>query len=487
MIESLRAFGYNLRTAVADLVDNSIAAGAKNICLRTVWSGADSYLTLVDDGRGMSAAELTNAMRPGSKSPTEEREAGDLGRFGLGLKTASFSQCRRLTVWSKREGGRPAVRCWDLDYVCESSEWRLLRTVRGSTREILDSLAKPERGTIVLWEKMDRLVGGTNPDDHESQSQFHDAIDEVQSHLSMVFHRLMSGVPRLSLFVDGEDTDHRLQPWDPFLTDNSATQSLPAETIRLDNSEITVEPFVLPHHDKLTKKDHKRAGGPAGWNAQQGFYVYRNKRMLVPGSWLNLGFTKEEHYKLARIAISFPAMLDDAWHIDVKKSVARPPRSIRKRLRQLAEIARRRAVEVYRHRDPLQTHQGSGPVILVWKSSVRGDKTVYQISRDHPLVHACIGAAGDLAKPFNALLRLIEETVPVHHIWLDSVQSATAAGMPFEQAQDQEVFPMLKSAFLALRRQGSSPNEARDTLKLFEGLGQFAKIINTLSDDTCGE
>ena len=126
LIQSLRAFGYNLPTAVADLVDNSIAAGATNIWLRTWWSGADSYLALIDDGRGMSPTELLNAMRPGSKSPTEEREADDLGRFGLGLKTASFSQCRRLTVWSKREGGRAAIRCWDLDYVCESSQWRLL-------------------------------------------------------------------------------------------------------------------------------------------------------------------------------------------------------------------------------------------------------------------------------------------------------------------------------------------------------------------------
>src|SRR4051812_18044856 len=129
MIESLRAFGYNLPTAIADLLDNSITAGARNIWLNFFWDGAESYLTICDDGQGMTRKELFDAMRPGSRNPLEVRGQGDLGRFGLGLKTASFSQCRRLTVKSKVEGGRASTRCWDLDYVNQTNEWRLLRAI----------------------------------------------------------------------------------------------------------------------------------------------------------------------------------------------------------------------------------------------------------------------------------------------------------------------------------------------------------------------
>ena len=368
LVESLRAFGYSLRTAIADLVDNSIAAGAENIWLKSHWSGADSHLALIDDGHGMSQAELVNAMRPGSKSPVDIREPDDLGRFGLGLKTASFSQCRRMTVWSKRAGGRPAIRCWDLDYISETQEWRLISKVDASTKQKLDSFTKPDHGTIVLWEKLDRLVGEEGADDAEAQQHFHSNLDEVQAHLSMVFHRFISR-QGIALFINGDDEGHRLDAWDPFLTSHPATQIFSTETLHQGKTPIRVEPCVLPHHDKLDKKQHKQAGGLAGWNAQQGFYVYRNDRLLVAGSWLGLGFTKEEHYKLARIAVDFPSSLDHAWHIDVKKSTAQSPRSIRKRLKQLAELTRKRAVDVYRHRDPLQSRAGTQPTINVWRSA----------------------------------------------------------------------------------------------------------------------
>jgi hypothetical protein len=128
MIESLRAFGYNVQTAISDLMDNSISAGAGNVWLSFCWDGANSHISIQDDGHGMTEAQLISAMRPGSQSPLDEREANDLGRFGLGLKTASFSQCRRLTVASRSKDHVIAIRRWDLDYVNQVDEWRLLRT-----------------------------------------------------------------------------------------------------------------------------------------------------------------------------------------------------------------------------------------------------------------------------------------------------------------------------------------------------------------------
>ena len=190
LVESLRAFGYSLKTAIADLIDNSIAAKAKNIWLRFEWNGADSRITIRDDGEGMTEKSLIAAMRPGSQSPLDLRSPTDLGRFGLGLKTASFSQCRRLTVVSRVLNGRTAVRSWDLDYVKKTREWRLLKTIEPAVLKLLKE-SIPEHGTVVLWENMDRITGNDHPEDDKAHQRFLQAIDLTKQHLEMVFHRYL--------------------------------------------------------------------------------------------------------------------------------------------------------------------------------------------------------------------------------------------------------------------------------------------------------
>ena len=125
MFESLRAFGYELPTALADLIDNSVFAGARNVWIDFEWNGAESTVSITDDGHGMAEKELVNAMRPGSRNPREVRDPKDLGRFGLGLKTASLSQGRRLTVRSKQVESTGFTRCWDLDHVAKTGDWYL--------------------------------------------------------------------------------------------------------------------------------------------------------------------------------------------------------------------------------------------------------------------------------------------------------------------------------------------------------------------------
>ncbi len=291
--------GYSLATAIADLIDNSISAGAKTVRLNCLWDGNDSCITLTDDGVGMSEKELTTAMRPGSRSPLENRDADDLGRFGLGLKTASFSQCRRLTVRSRTGAGRTATRCWDLDYVKKTRQWRLLSNVAPSTEERLASFKGPKQGTIVLWECLDRLIGEVETDDQDAQNRFLEIIEEVEAHLGMVFHRFMTGPKPLKIFVNGGRESNRVRPWNPFLDSHPATQQFASETIPYKHCTVSVRPFVLPHHDRLGSELYALAGGPKGWIAQQGFYVYRNKRLLVAGSWLGFPYTQDECYKLA--------------------------------------------------------------------------------------------------------------------------------------------------------------------------------------------
>jgi hypothetical protein len=348
MMESLRAFGYSTPAAIADLIDNSITAGATNVWINFLWDGPNSYVSFLDDGCGMTAEELTQAMRAGSRSPLEDRHASDLGRFGLGLKKASFSQCRQLTVSSRSKGHPQVTRRWDLDHIRDCKEWRLLKAPAKESEARLAGLDELEHGTVVLWENMDRVVPDTAVASEADHSRFRDLIDRVEEHFGMVFHRFLGKTIRV--FINGRQPRHQVRPWDPFVASHHATQQLPVESIPTPAGVVVVRPYVLPQMDKLGDGLRDTAAGPAGWNAQQGFYVYRNERLLVAGDWLGLPYTKEEHYKLARIQIDLPNTMDSDWDIDVKKSRARPPGVIRDRLKVVADITRSRAVEVYRHR-----------------------------------------------------------------------------------------------------------------------------------------
>jgi hypothetical protein len=482
LIESLRAVGYSLATAIADLIDNSISAGAKTVRLDCHWDGNDSYITLADDGIGMSEKDLITAMRPGSRSPLENREADDLGRFGLGLKTASFSQCRRLTVRSRTHSGRTATRCWDLDYVKETREWRLLHNVAPSTEERMSPFKSQKQGTIVLWECLDRLIGEAETDDQDAHHRFLEMIEEVESHLGMVFNRFMTGSKPLKIFVNGTRESNRVHPWNPFLDSHPATQQLAPETIVYKHCAVSVQSFVLPHHDKLGSELYDRAGGPKGWIAQQGFYVYRNKRLLVAGSWLGFPYTQEEHYKLARIQIDIPGSTDNDWNIDVKKSVARPPAPVRKQLRRIADITRKRAVDIYRHRGKLDARHAAKPHVFAWKTIARGGKTFYAIDREHPLVKSVLDMPKERSDVVRALLRLLEETVPIQTIWLDEVNAPGSHGQPFEQAPEKDVLQVLRQVLDALIKGGLSGAESKKHLQAMEAFSDYQHLIASLTE-----
>ena len=260
MIHSLRAFGYDLATALADLIDNSITARARNIWIDFRWNGEQSTISVLDDGTGMTEAELLAAMRPGSHSPLAERDAQDLGRYGLGLKTASFSQVKRLTVGTC-QNGTLAVRCWDLDYVTACGDWRLLR--RGSdlfAQQALPRLTSLKSGTIVFWEAMDRITPpGTDTNNDRAQQLFLNRADQVKAHLAMVFHRFLDprenvGKKPLKIWLNGNP----IEPWDPFLSNETATQLLTEEAVPLLGSRLTVKPYILPHHSKISPENTNR-------------------------------------------------------------------------------------------------------------------------------------------------------------------------------------------------------------------------------------
>ena len=480
MIESLRAFGYSTPSAVADLIDNSISAGSRNVWVTFFWDGIKSHVIVRDDGRGMNSTALRDAMRPGSRNPLEARDVADLGRYGLGLKTASFSQCRRLTVASRTADTPVEVRRWDLDYVNRTSEWRLLKTPAAGSERYLKVLEGEPTGTIVLWEEIDRIAGGAPVGDRRAHERFLRVTEETERHLGMIFHRFLEGPGRISIYVNGEP----VHAWDPFMTRAPATQWLGEEVLRLRGQEVVIQPFVLPHHSKLERAAHSEASGPAGWNAQQGFYVYRSGRLLVAGDWLGLSFAKEEHYKLARIRVDIPNAMDHDWHIDVRKSRARPPGVLREDFVRIARVTRERAVAIYRHRGKVVAHTNSAGFVQPWQRRVKHGKIFYRVNRDHPLVGSALDATPDRRRALRALLRLLEETVPSPLIAIDHAEKPGEQAGPFERAPAAEVREVLMEVYRVLRAGGASPEAARERILGMEPFRDYPELVASIDDTT---
>lgn len=476
LIESLRAFGYTPEAAIADLVDNSISAGAKTIRIDLIWAGRDSVVSIVDDGRGMTEEELYAAMRPGSTSPLDDRSAGDLGRFGLGLKTASFSQSRELTVSSRTLSTDMATRRWDLDTVAKSGEWRLLRTPPEPAA--IEVGPRAASGTVVAWSKCDRLVGDVDAGDSKAHDRFLRLTRRVKEHLEATFHRFLVGRGQVTMSVNGQP----VIPWDPFLTDHPATQQLFSEELPFEGEMIKATAYVLPHRSKLTPLQADRGHGAAGWNQQQGFYLYRSNRLLVQGDWLGLGFSKDEHTKLARIAVDFPASLDHAWQVDVKKSSARTPGPLVADLQRIAKVTRSRAEEVYRFRGKITASKSSQPFVVAWQQYTdRAGEIRYKVNRSHPVIVALLAAAGGRKREVEKALRFIEETVPTTLIGVSIADSLDHQPTPFGDAQ-KDLKPLIDLVFTDLVTDGYTADEAWDRIAVAEPFSQFPQVVQAFRE-----
>lgn len=473
MIESLRAVGYDLSTAIADLVDNSITACATEVDVVFFWNGEASRIAVIDNGSGMTEAKLIEAMRIGS-DPTLTRDRNDLGRFGLGLKTASFSQCRRVIVSTRTNGAEIRTRCWDLDYVRTTGEWRVLR--EGSAKSAEFAARISNSGTAVIWERLDRLVSGTKAEIERDRDIFSGRIELVEKHLAMVFHRFLERSRGITLRING----NVVKPWDPFLTSNPATQHPEPEILLINGETVIVDAHILPHHSKLTPEEYIQAGGLHGWVAHQGFYIYRNSRLLVAGDWLGLGVKKEEHYKLARIRIDLPNTLDDVWELDIKKSTARAPVQLRESLTRIGRATRERAVEIYRHRGSVVGRAHAEENAFMWQQKVSHGKIFYRINRDHPLVRRILSEDAPDRATLKACLRLIEESVPVPLIILNKSQKPECESVPFEYAESGEVYELAVQLYQALIQTGVSRNAALERLHRMEPFNRLSEFIENL-------
>jgi hypothetical protein len=455
LVESLRSIGYSLESAVADIIDNSITAKAQRVHIDIRWHKDSAHIRISDDGIGMTRSKLHECMRPGSQSPTEQRSPDDLGRFGLGLKTASFSQCRRLTVISKCEGLTSSA-TWDLDHIAKSNNWELI------LNPCPDSIGPPmedwSSGTIVEWDNIDKLWH-EDSNTKDQQIELNRRAVSIGEHISLTFHRFIDTKQRqhkLQVYVNGL----RLAAFNPFDLSNPAASVDPKEVISYNGKKATIQSVTLPHHSKTTNDEWLRNGGRDGYFANQGFYVYRNDRLISHATWFGL-MRKSEAVKLCRVMIDIENTGDSDWDIDVMKSRCHPPPVVRKRLRALIERLCLHSKRVYSRKGARLISKDALPL---WKREKKQGFITYCINQEHPSIVALrVSLASDQAALLNSLLTSMADTLPLDQIHGDYSQSPTEFNQQTATLSDIEI--MIRSSANQLVEQGGlDPSSALSVL-----------------------
>jgi len=444
LIESMRSLGYSFPAAIADLLDNSISAKARNIDIIST-PGMEPSLIILDDGNGMTENELCEAMRYGSSNPLETRREDDLGRFGLGMKAASLSQCRKLIVVSKKEG-KVSAYSWDLDYVIDSESWMLMGFAEEEMLQFphIDQLLDKEHGTYIYLSEFDRIKEGTG----NLSETFNKCLDDMINHLALVFHKFID--EGLIIRVNQLELEAR----DPFLSYHRATQRKRESSFRINNEKITLKPFILPHLSKLSQDDLDKVGGKDRLRSEQGFYVYRNKRLIIWGTWFRLE-RKDELNKLARVMVDIPNSLDYMWSIDIKKSAATLPDIIKKNMYNAVyeSVLCSEAVHTYRGRKEKKDKD----IEYVWERVKVRDGYEYQINRKIPQLELLESTLDESQlRLLSSVINTIEAAFPVSALYVDAAKG-NVEDKKIEPGDDfEKVWDDLQTQMAYVRAQGLS-------------------------------
>lgn len=467
LVESTRSIGYSFEAAVADIIDNSISASATEV--RICFSSRDpQWLCIEDNGWGMTPVELENAMRYGSQSSTDVRRKDDLGRFGLGLKMASLSQCRKVTVMTKKDGVTCAA-CWDLDYIIQQKNWSLQFYSEEELEDMLGYLylKLKDSGTVVTWERFDRLKQGAS----QITKAFDEKIELTRKHISLVFHRFLNDEnpkSRIMMYFNGEV----VKGIDPFLTKHPATQPLSEQVLRIASEEIRVKPYVLPYISKMSKQDIAAIGGKEELRQQQGFYIYRNKRLIIWGTWFRL-IKHNELGKLARVRVDIPNSLDSIWEIDIKKSRASLPHFIKKNLVDIVENTVGRSERVYKYRGRnVQTDN----LVHVWNPIDNRGRFQYQINRELPVIkmlEANLTEGGEAI--LDAFIKMLEDTFPYSDVYYRMAKSE--ANVTEGALDTSDVYSMAEQMVHQFEEMGLDVNAFLKTMDRMDFFVKYPTVV----------
>lgn len=439
LVESLRAVGYSFESAISDIVDNSISANASEINIFYPGIEGDTYLYILDNGFGMTSEELSDAMQFACKNFNDERKVNDLGRFGMGLKSASFSQCKKLIVASKKNNQISAF-SWDLDEISKSNDWSLIEFDDQEINQIkgINKLKAQSTGTLVVWENFDIIE---KSEKKNISSFLTKKLTKTKVHISLIFHRFMSGIgnKKINIFLNND----LIKPIDPFLEKHNKTEPKKESEIRIERTgeKIYIKPYILPYQNDLTEEDFKTIGGKDNMFKMQGIYIYRSNRLIIWGTWLGIK-SRNELAKYARIKVDIPNSIDDICSIDIKKQNAKLPSNIE-------ECIKTHVIESFdgsrrknKHRGVIDNSDNS----ILWHESIQRDKTVFfQINRNHPFINKISSDLSDEnIKIFDNLLKMIEKDVPYISMYnAVAEKSISEDSTEYSKEEDEEIKELL--------------------------------------------
>jgi len=433
-IITLKSFGYDLNTAIGDIIDNSIAANSSNVKIYFYVDENAPRFAILDDGCGMSKTELIKNMSIGCKSPTEQRNGEDLGRFGSGLKTASFSQADRLIVLSKSEGKELSGCVWDLNKIIESDEWLLEILDKSEIDELKESifLKNADSGTAVIWEN---IRGFPSEEIEYTQHLVANKCEALAKYAGKTFHRFLSGKRGLTLELNGQE----VESIDPFLRNLAGYQEGPEEVFRTQygkEKSIIVKCHLLPLLTNWPDSVLKIHGGGKKITDEQGLYIYRNRRLISGGGWHGI-LSKSELYNLSRVQIDFPSELDFMWNTDVKKSKIEIPAKIKEKLKSILRSPTKRSKKRHLHKGKISTDT------VYWNVIEKDKKVSYQINLEsEEIVGTLRKLDKSLQKEILKFLVGVQSNIPFYHIY--QRLSGSPKSIESELDEKQELQELLK-------------------------------------------
>ena len=439
--ESMRAYGYHFSEAIADIIDNSITAKSKNIWIEMNYNKDDSWISITDDGIGMDESTLINAMTIGKKPSYNDRTIDDHGRFGFGLKTASISQVRRLSVLSKAKGKKSFIAVWDLDEVNKNG-WELyLSPLDEKSKKRLGNI-EHVNGTIVLWEKPDRLVQTSSDQD---KIIFEKLGKDLNHLLGCRYHRFIES-KKIKIYYNKIE----VKPFNPFKLPTSELKSLGTSNY----GDVKVNAYLLPHESKFKNKakDLEYAEGFKGMFDHQGIYLYRNNRLIIIGDWLNSRIKKTEASKLLRIKIDINNTHDEEWRIDVRKCNAIIPNNILPDINRLILKSKEEAKKRYTFRSAkvkIKTQKKPEEDFTeIWEKHITRKDISFKINKKHPilvsLIDSILLSAKSKKKGFatkkllEALIIHIENMIPISNVIAEYSESTFVPQEPYGNEKNKK-------------------------------------------------
>lgn len=463
LINGIRAIGYSFSTAVADIIDNSISAAASNIDIYSDPLDSDPYFSILDNGIGMNRNELINAMTFGSNRSGRIDSPDDLGRFGLGLKSASLSQCRRFIVITKQNEQINAM-SYDLDVIERNNKWELIELSYDEFKneQCFNELIKYKTGTLVIWKEFDKLeINAKNFED-----SFRNIVAEAKKHVELVFHRFYN---KVNIYFSGK----RIEKRDPFLIASQKKQTGRESVITIKGIKIRVIPHTLPNANTLTNEEKALLGNPKSIHDEQGFYIYRNERLIIWGSWLHMGY-KSELNKLARVQVDIPSALDSMWMLDVKKSSAKIPDLIKEQIRFAIEDSIDRSHKTNRYKGTKELRE----ISPVWNRTLLREGVVkYEVNRSNPLFQALYNQIGKQEKILlEDLLSQLECYLPQGRIMNDKYDSVNIVNNE-EEIEEQRLIDQIVHILSFM------PDEIKEQqLKIMLNMEAYKKAANKIDE-----